>query len=79
MKLLEIFMPRVRPLYQDEFSYCMNVFSLDNKEIQILEVHIVGPCLQSVERIFSSEFTTLRAGHYLLIQQPLQEGVLFKY
>lgn len=72
-------MPRGRPLYQDELSYCMNVFSLDNKEIQILEARIVGPCLQSVGRIFSSEFTTLRAGHYLLIQQPLQEGVLFKY
>lgn len=72
-------MPRGRPLYQDESSYCMNVFSSDNKEIRILEVYIVGPCLQSPERIFSSEFTTFRAGDYLLIQQPLQKGLSFKY
>lgn len=34
-KLLDIFVPRGRPLYQDEFSYCKNMFSSDNKETQI--------------------------------------------
>lgn len=48
MMLLEIFVPRGRPLYQDEFFHCKNVFSSDNKEIQILEVRVMGPCLQSV-------------------------------
>lgn len=69
MKLLQIFVPRGRPLYQDEFSYYKNMFSSDNKEIQILKVCIVG----LLGRIFSSKFTTFRAGDYLLIQQLLQE------
>jgi len=57
MKLLENFVSRGKPLYQDEFSYCENVFSSDDTETQVLEVFVTGPCLLSVGKDSGQEIT----------------------
>lgn len=79
MKLLQIFMPRGRPLYQDEFSYYKNVFSSDNKEIQILKVCIVGPCLRSVGKDFFLRVHNIQGRRLSFHSATVTRRVFFKH
>ena len=77
MKLLENFVSRGKPLYQDEFSYCENVFSSDDTETQVLEVFVTGPCLLSVGKDSGQEITFWFSSHCrkgVLQMQSAPEG-----